>query len=78
MYDDHPPVPNYITSKVVVVEEDDLNASDVIELARTIGAVTEDDGVQIYHIVFSDEPRRVWDLTEAALRSDIERRRRQR
>ncbi|MBI3442948.1 MAG: hypothetical protein HY007_04225 [Candidatus Sungbacteria bacterium] len=60
---------------LTVIEESD-NACDpdaVIELARLKDAVSisSEDGKEIFWIVSANEPRRVWDMTERALRSSL-------
>ena len=60
---------------VVVVEPSDTDTDAVIDYIREHGATSRDyDGNEIFWVVFPDEPRRVWDFTERALRSTINRR----
>ncbi len=66
MYSDHSPEPR-LTPRVLVLEEGDLDTEKIIEMAHNEGAVTKNDG-EIFWIVFSNEPRRVWDFTEKSLR----------
>jgi hypothetical protein len=75
MYADHSPIPNFPQTKsgqVLVLEKTDKDEAAVIAMARDEGAVSIDgDDDEIFWVVFSDEPRRVWDFTEASLRSAI-------
>lgn len=69
MYGDHSPEPR-LTDRVLVVEEGDCDAEEIMDAARDEGAVSEDrDGDEIFWIVFANEPNRVWDFTERSLRS---------
>lgn len=76
MYADHAPVVNFPVrnhkgNQVIVVEGGE-KAKDVIRLAQREELTTRDaDGDEIFWIVFSDEPRRVWDFTATALRRTI-------
>ena len=81
MYEDYSPVPNvpakFGAKKVVVIEKSDkpytlLFVDQVIEFARSWEATSHHDG-EIFWIVFADEPRRLWDMTESALRSSLRR-----
>jgi hypothetical protein len=71
MYGDYSPEPR-LTDRVLVVEENDFDADEVIEIARAEGAVKPRDG-EIFWIVFQDSPRRVWDFTERCLRQELTR-----
>ncbi len=79
MFVDHSPMPNCPARKVVVIEESDkpytlLLVDQVIEKARGSDATSRDgDGDEIFWIVYGNEPRRVWDMTESALRSSLRR-----
>ncbi|MFZ2193260.1 MAG: hypothetical protein WAV31_03375 [Candidatus Moraniibacteriota bacterium] len=77
MYIDDSPVPNFPPSssgQVIVIDKTDKDADSVIELARDEGATSIDaDGDETFWVVFSDEPRRVWDFTEEALRGEIKK-----
>lgn len=83
MYTDYAPVPNFVIPvepnypplgrgcQVVVVEGGE-KAKDVMRLARQEGLTTRDaDGNEIFWIVFSNDPRRVWDFTGKALRQTL-------
>ena len=71
MYGDYSPE-SRLTDRVLVLEASDLDANEVIENARDQGAVSKDyDGDEIFWIVFTTEPRRVWDFTEKSLRSSL-------
>ena len=73
MYGDHSPEPR-LTSRVLVLEENDLDTDKIIKNARDEGAVSTDgDGDDIFWIVFQDEPRRVLDFTEKCLRNEFSR-----
>ena len=75
MYQDDPPVPNAKTRIVIVIEKGDSSRPDeVISFARDIGATTHDDGEDVFWVVFDNEPRRLWDFSEAILRADLARR----
>lgn len=69
MYGDHSPEPR-LTDRVLVLEDGDTDADEVIEVARSEGAVSNRDG-ETFWIVFADEPRRVWDFTERSLRREM-------
>jgi hypothetical protein len=74
MYGDNSPEPR-LTSRVLVLEDNDLDADEVIETARDEDAVSSDgDNDEIFWIVFQNEPRRVWDFTERCLRQELARR----
>lgn len=73
MYGDFSPEPR-LTDRVLVIEESDFNADEVIETARDEGAVSARDG-ETFWIVFAEEPRRVWDFTERCLRREMSKRR---
>jgi hypothetical protein len=79
MFVDHPPVPNCHARRVVVIEKSDkpytvLFVQEVIEKARMFDATSRDaDNDEIFWIVFADETRRVWYMTESALRSLLRR-----
>ncbi len=79
MYIDHLPMPNCPARKVVVIEDCDkpytvLFVDQVIEKARIHDATSRDsDSDEIFWIVFANEPRRAWDMTESALRSSLRR-----
>ncbi len=83
MYTDYAPVPNFVIPvepnypplgrgcQVVVVEGGE-KAKDVMRLARQEGLTTRDaDGDEIFWIVFSSNPKRVWDFTGTALRKSL-------
>ena len=71
MYGDYSPAPG-LTSRVLVLEDGDKDADQVIEEARQEDAVTKDgDGNEIFWIIFENEPRRVWDFTERSLRRHL-------
>ncbi len=74
MYADHSPVPQLKKGQVIVVEESDKPygpdfAEELIEMAFDNNAITGSDEEPTYWVVFDNEPRRVWDFTERALRS---------
>ena len=70
MYIDHSPEP-HLANRVVVLEGGE-SADEIIEFSRDHGISVEDyDGDETFWIVFADEPRRVWDFTEDALRSSL-------
>lgn len=71
MYGDYSPEP-CLTSRVLVLEDEDVNSDEVIETARDEGATSINDG-EIFWIVFQNEPRRVWDFTERCLRQELAR-----
>lgn len=77
MFVDHPPVPNCLARQVIVIEESDkpytvLFVDQVIEKARAFDATSRDaDNDEIFWIVYANEPRRPWDMTESALRSSL-------
>ncbi|RJQ35049.1 hypothetical protein C4556_00860 [Candidatus Parcubacteria bacterium] len=79
MFVDHPPVPNCPARQVIVIEEKDkpytiLFVDQVVEKARMFDATSRDaDNDEIFWIVYGNEPRRVWDMTESALRSSLRR-----
>ena len=79
MFVDYPPVPNLPARQVIVIEECDkpytvLFVDQVIEKARMFDATSRDaDNDEIFWIVFANEPRRPWDMTESALRSSLRR-----
>ena len=79
MFVDHPPVPNLPAKQVIVIEEKDksytvLFVDQVIEKARMFDATSRDgDGDEIFWIVYANEPRRPWDMTESALRISLRR-----
>lgn len=79
MYVDYPPVPNCPARQAIVMEEKDkpynvLFVDQVIEKARAFDATSRDgDKDEIFWIVFANEPRRVWDMTQSALRSSLRR-----
>lgn len=76
MYPDYAPIANFPVRnhrghQVVVVEERDVPFG-VIRLARDSELTTRDaDGNEIFWIVFASNARRVWDLTEGALRREF-------
>jgi hypothetical protein len=77
VYADYSPFPdfprhsNHKGEKVVVLEGGE-KAKDVIAFARREELTSIDfDGNEIFWIVFSDDPRRVWDCTGRALRQTI-------
>jgi hypothetical protein len=78
MYADFPPEPNAgRVEQVLVIEDGDSEntVDEIIEEARDAGAVCEDnDGDEIFYIVFAEEPRRIWDFTERSLRRSLNRR----
>ena len=56
-------------SNVIVLDEDDDDASRVIQMARSEGAITIDgDGAEVFWIIFSGKPSEVWDFNERMLR----------
>ena len=70
MYIDHSPEP-MLASQVLVLEGGEV-VDEVVEYAQDEGITTVDsDGEEIFWVVFADEPRRVWDFTEDALRSSL-------
>lgn len=72
MYIDHSPNPE-ITNKVLVIEDNDLghiSPDKAVEMARDGGATTGKGAREIFYVVYSREPRRIWDFTERALRAD--------
>jgi len=72
MYADRSPVPNALVEHVLVIEGTDKQCTidEIIEEARDVGAVSEDeDGNETFWIVFANDPRRVWDFTERSLRN---------
>ena len=65
MYHDHSPIPHCRSGdRVLVIEKGDEEAPSTVDA----------DGDTVYWIIFAEEPRRVWDCTEAALRSSLEKR----
>jgi hypothetical protein len=72
MYVDYT-IPNGPTQRVVVIEETGTETPDeAIHMARGVDTVTFDgDGDEIFWIVFANEPRRLWDFTEKALRHEL-------
>ncbi len=79
MYLDFPPQPGCPVQKVVVLEETDkpynlIFTEQVIDYALANDATSQDgDGDEIFWVVFEDQPKRVWDMTESALRADLRR-----
>lgn len=79
MFVDHSPMPDCPARQVIVIEESDkpytlLFVDQVIEKARAFGATSRDaDNGEVFWIVYANEPRRVWDMTDPALRSDLRR-----
>lgn len=77
MYVDHAPVPNPRAPKVIVIEESDKPYTPefverVISTAQMRDATSiEGDGDEVFWIVFAKEPKRLWDLTEKALRREF-------
>ena len=78
MFVDFAPVPNPSAPHAIVVEEGDKPyrpdfADEVIQAARVRDATSKDgDGDEIYWIVFAEEPKRLWDFTEQALRRELQ------
>lgn len=79
MYVDFPPQPNCPARKVIVIELTDkpyglIFAERVIDYARANDATSIDgDREEIFWIVFEENPKRAWDMTIRALRSDLQR-----
>lgn len=79
MYIDYSPMTNCPAKQVIVIEESDkpytlLFVDQVIEKARNFEATSRDaDSDEIFWLVYANEPRRAWDMTESALRSDLRR-----
>jgi hypothetical protein len=79
MYFDFPPQADCPARKVVVIEDGDkpynlIFTERVIDFARANDATSRDgDGDEIFWIVFDDQPKRAWDMTESALRSELGR-----
>lgn len=80
-HDNRPPgAPPSCPREVLVLEADDFPC-DIDEMVREIGdtSSTEDtdpdaqEGARIYWYVNETDPRRVWDCTERALRSQLAR-----
>lgn len=72
MYADYSPYPNFPrgVEKVLVLEGGE-KADDVIGEARSVGAVSQVEGKETFWIIFSREPKRIWDFTEASLRRSL-------
>ena len=70
MYSDFPPEMNAPIQRVLVIEDGDsqYTINEIVEEARDVGAVFEDnDGDEIFCIVFAEEPRQMWHITERSL-----------
>lgn len=73
VYIDNSPIPNfpYTEDNQVVVLEGGERASEVIEFARENEVTTNDGEDEIFWIVFSNNPQRVWDFTGKSLRRTL-------
>ncbi len=78
MFVDSPPV-STLVKQVIVIEETDkpynlLFVQGAIETAQQSGATYSDaSGAELFYVVFSNEPRRLHVMTQAALRSSLRR-----
>ena len=68
MYSDYSPIPNYPPTEentVLVIEGTETNKEEAMNMARGIGATSTDpDGCEIFWVVYAQEPKRIWDMTE--------------
>lgn len=76
MYADHSPIPQLKMGRVIVIQKSDKPygpdfAELLIDMAFENDAVTGGGDNITFWIVYDDEPRRVWDFTERALRSSF-------
>lgn len=53
---------------IIVIEENDYDAGEVIRKARAEGATTKDQFGEVFWIVYSVKPFEVWDFTESMVR----------
>lgn len=72
MYLDFSPVPEIQAEQVLVIEPTDNNVDEVMEMAT--GASSVDGDETVFWVVFAEDPKRVWDMTERVLRREIAKR----